>query len=397
MTAKEIGKHIGKSSQNVSYVGRKLGLIKQVHAEWTDNEIAFLKNNYIEMTSKEISEHVNHSIDAINTMRDRLGLVRNSNWSNNDIQFLKDNYNVMSYENIAKKLGRTFEAINAKCFDLGLFKTTPWTNDEKQYILNNYQELSYTKIAREIGRSNDAVQLKAKKMGLKKYPYTCDYHYFDSIDTEDKAYWLGFLTADGWISHNDDFNAGVTGIELQYSDIDHLRKFNKSIGGNYKITDRWRACNLSDPDKKNHMCMIRIFSLTMYHSLCNIGFTNNKSFDGKIPNLRSDLIRHFLRGYFDGNGCFSFTNKSFSIGFVTASKNICDGIIDILNNLDIKTSDYEYTTEYGTYMYRPEISSNSDKIKLLDYMYQDCSIYLDRKYNKYLKTVNRYKHLRLAC
>lgn len=93
--------------------------------------------------------------------------------------------------------------------------------------------MSTSDIAITLKRTTSAVKIKARKLGLSKYPYTCDYNYFDKIDSEEKAYWLGFIFADGYISVNENSNSGCVGIDLCLSDIDHLKKFNKSINGNY--------------------------------------------------------------------------------------------------------------------------------------------------------------------
>ena len=389
MTIKQIASNLNKKESSIYNVVRKLGLIKQEHNKWTDEEVNFLKANYANMTSEEISHYIQHSVDAINTMRDKLNLIRNKNWSNEDIQFLKDNFESTLFSELSQILGRTENAIRAKCFELNLFKNSPWTDDEINFVKNYYMEMKTSDISKILNRTNSAIELKASRLGLKKYPYICDYHYFDEIDTEEKAYWLGFLTADGWINKNDKNNAGVTGIELQYGDINHLRKFNKSIGGNYQITDRWRTCSLSKyKDKKNHTCTIRIFSLIMYNSLVDKGFTNNKSFDYHVPNLRQDLIRHYIRGYFDGDGCFTFTNKTFHINFITASKMLNDDISRILNLEKFNFIENSYINDFNTTMYKIDIYRNNDRLKFLDWIYQDCNIYLDRKYKKYLKVKN---------
>lgn len=393
-TIAQIAESLNKKESSIYHVARKLGLSKQKHSKWTDDEIKFLKDNYINMTSSEIARHIDHSVDAINTMRDRLNLVRFSKWSEEDIQYLKDNYETTLFSELSKVLKRSESAIRAKCFELNLFKNTPWTDEESAFVKENYREMKTSEISQLLNRTMSAIELKASRMGLKKYPYTCDYHYFDVIDTEEKAYWLGFLTADGWINKNEESNAGVTGIELQYGDIKHLKKFNKSIGGNYQITDRWKPCPISSRDKtkKNHMCVIRIFSLTMYDSLTKKGFTNNKTYDCHIPVLRQDLLRHYLRGYFDGDGCLSFTGKSLHVNFATASKILNNDLIQILKSQEISYTERTYITEFNTTMYRVDIYKNRDRIKFLNWIYKDCNIYLDRKYQKYQKIINHYNN-----
>lgn len=393
-TVSEIANYLGKKSSSVYNVIYKLGILKQPHNKWTEDEINFLKNNYIDMTSEEISKQINHTVDAINTMRDKLGLVRNPNWTSDEIDFLVRNFDKMSHNEIGKHLGKTQSAITAKCFDLNLYKKEkPWEQWELDFVKNNYMEMSKREISEILNRSTDAIQVKANRMGLKKSLYFCDYHYFDTIDTEEKAYWLGFLTADGWISKSTKTGAGVVGIELQYNDIEHLRKFNKSISGNYQITDRWRPCLIStkDKNKQNHSCVIRVFSLKMYESLEKNGFTNNKSYDFSMPKIQNDLIRHYIRGYFDGDGTLCFTNQSFHVGFTTGSKKLNDSIADILKFENFHISESNYINSCDTMMYKIEINRVHDKINFLDWIYEDCNIYLDRKYKKYLKIKKTYE------
>ena len=393
-TLNGIARKLNKKPSSIYNVICKLGIVKQKHNKWTKEEIDFLKNNYLNMTSEEIAKCIEHSIDAINTMRDRLGLVRHPNWTVDETEFLINNYEKMSHSDIGKALGKTQSAVNAKCFDLNLYKKEkPWEDWELEFVKNNYMEMSKSEISEVLNRSNNAIQVRANRMGLKKSPYFCNYHYFDEIDTEEKAYWLGFLTADGWISKSSKTGSCVTGIELQYGDIGHLKKFNKSICGNYQITDRWKPCLISTKDstKKHHTCAIRVFSLLMYNSLCRLGFSNNKSYDFHIPEIREDLIRHYIRGYFDGDGCFTFTNKSFHINFITASKALNDDIVKILRLNNFNIIENSYVNNFGTIMYKPDICRLQDKIIFLDWIYADSNIYLDRKYKKYLKVKNTYE------
>lgn len=321
-------------------------------------------------------------------------MITNKRYTQEELEYIKNNFKNMTCKEIGEALGRTEQSVRAKCFDLNLHKKeAPWTDDEIDFIKQNYMEMKTSDICRVLQRSKSAVELKASRLGLKKYPYTCDYNYFDNIDTEDKAYWLGFLSADGWTSKNEKSNAGATGIDLQYEDINHLKKFNKCIKGNYKITDKWKECNISTKDKikKHHICSIRIFSLTMHESLVNKGFTKNKSYEFKIPDIDKSLIRHFIRGYFDGDGCFTFTNKTFHISFITASKFLSDDIVDILKSQGLNATVESYVNSCDTTMYRPTMYKNDDKIKFLDWIYEDCKTYLDRKYKKYLKVKKHYE------
>lgn len=391
MTVKDIAAVLKKRPSSVYNAINKLGLRKQKHTKWSDADIEFLKLHYADMTSLEMSRYIPHTIAAINTMRDHLQLSCCKKWTKEEISYLKNNFENTLFSEIAKTLDRTEGAIRAKCFDLKLFKKTPWTEEDSLFLKENYMEMKTSDISKILNRTSDAVEIKARKMGLKKSPYTCNYRFFEEINTEEKAYWLGFLGADGWISRNEESNSCVTGMDLQYKDLEHLKKFNKSINGNYKITDRWRTCSLSkDPDKKNHLCTIRVYSTIMYNSLTNLGFTNDKSYSSHIPNIPSNLLRHYIRGYFDGDGCFTFTNKSFHVDFITASQQLNNDLVKILDSLNLHYSDTNYISEFGTKTYRIYINRIEDKICFLNWIYEDSNIYLDRKYKKYQKVKNHY-------
>lgn len=316
-------------------------------------------------------------------------------WTNEEIEFLKNNFATMMHKDIAIALGRTEGAIRAKCFDLNLYKKEyPWTQEELDYLLNNYKTKTYREIGVELGRSLDAVRSKAALLNLNKERYHCDYDYFKVIDTEEKAYWLGFIFADGWTYLSRSTEAGCLGIELQKGDVGHLRKFNKSIHGNYKITFRTRE-NTTDVAPGIHdMCAIRIFSREMTDDLIEKGVVPNKSLVKEFPtDIPEDLIRHFIRGYFDGNGCVSagkdkdkrinalhFSFHSGSLNFITSIKNIL-ARYNIFSS-DIAPTVFNEKLGKETCFYFSVYSNYSNSQKFYSFLYDNYSISLDRKFNK---------------
>lgn len=395
-TNKEIAKTLNRSTTSITYVARMNNLIKQPHKDWTDEENKFLEENYTTMTTKELAKALDRTKPSIDSQKQKLGLDKLVKWTKEEEQFLIDNYLSMEHKEIGKVLNKTRGAVTAKCFDMDLVKCENWTQEDIDFLKENYQTISTKELAEILHRSCDGIQIKAERMHLKKFPYTCNYKFFSNIDTEEKAYWLGFLTADGWITKNFKSGSASTGVELQYGDIEHLRKFNKSIDGNYRITDRWRKCNLSSSDKLNHICKLRIYSKIMHDDLVNLGFTYTKSFDCFMPELREDLVRHYMRGYFDGNGCFSVSNNHLSVSVCTASKQIAEDFVNKLNNIGIDMRLYSYINENNVVIYRPGFSKVSEKLKFLDYIYDNCNIYLDRKYKKYLKAKRIYNEPQIS-
>jgi hypothetical protein len=115
-----------------------------------------------------------------------------------------------------------------------------------------------------------------------------DEHYFDIIDSEEKAYWFGFLAADGWIS-----KSKAIGLSLHPKDTEHIKNFSVAVGlgGEYLVNSR------DEP-------YVLFKSVVMWDSLVSKGFTLTKSKDLVIHGdvVPIDLKRHFWRGMIDGDG-----------------------------------------------------------------------------------------------
>lgn len=309
-------------------------------------------------------------------------------WTNEEKEYIRDNYENMSYKDIGAHFGVSDGAIRAICFELQLVKNDRWTEEELEYLRNNYMTETLSNIAEHLNRTQNSVKVKAAKIGLKKSPYHCDYRFFEHIMGEEVSYWYGFIAADGWISKNEASNAGVVGIELSSRDREHLRKFNKSIHGNYKIIDRERKCKISTkPDNVVEMSCIRIFSMEMYKDLVSHGITESKTRDFLFPNFMSDKdMRHFIRGYFDGDGCiYERRNGSMRCDFASVNKAFLLDLKEyILNVLGIVSFVYEDGVGFRLAIYKYD-----DVLKFLKYMYDEASIYLTRKYNKYLSIIKQ--------
>jgi hypothetical protein len=190
--------------------------------------------------------------------------------------------------------------------------------------------------------------------------------YFETINTEDKAYFLGLLFADGnvYTARN------RVQITLVNEDAYILKKFSECIGYSGKMyIDREKYSKLILPSKK--MC----------EDLTKLGCTPNKSLTLQFPTEVPDkLMHHFIRGCFDGDGHVSKRNNTFNINF-TSSKDFMDKFVELLQNLNV-----EYTEAKKRYInhkksaYQVYIRSNSGKV-FFDYIYKESNIYLTRKKN----------------
>jgi len=122
--------------------------------------------------------------------------------------------------------------------------------------------------------------------------YTCNERFFEVIDTEEKAYWLGFLAADGSV---DEKKRSVI-FGLHAKDTDTVCAFRNAISATNPVA--------TYGGEKNRHSKIVIVSEIMVNDLRKHGLIAPLSFGIQWPDLHPDLMRHFLRGYSDGDGTF---------------------------------------------------------------------------------------------
>lgn len=214
--------------------------------------------------------------------------------------------------------------------------------------------------------------------------YTVNQSFFEDIDSEDKAYILGFICADGHI----DTKYKRIVIALQDSDYKILEKIRDAMNSNHPIH---RHIKRKNPyTKANHLvieqCTIAINGKELIEPLVNMGLNNIKTYtlDRKIMNfVPKNLWRHFLRGYLDGDGNITW-GKEYS-----SSKKY---IIQVCGNRDFLEHSYQtfYPSDCSIYKYKTSkqccVWKLTDKRKVLEFLnllYGDATIYLDRKYNTY--------------
>lgn len=206
-------------------------------------------------------------------------------------------------------------------------------------------------------------------------------NYFETIDSEDKAYWLGFLFADGCVTQDHKHLL----VNLAPIDYSHLCLLRDSMESNCQIKYR----------DNNRYISLSLYRKKIVEDLIDKGCIPAKSLilrfpsEDKVPN---DLQRHFIRGYFDGDGCISTRlrvpkNRSNAImecevNFL-GTKHMLENIASIIPIENVRIF------KFGK-IYKFRIQNKKNIIKLMDYLYKDSSIYLKRKFDKYNDNVKNY-------
>lgn len=255
--------------------------------------------------------------------------------------------------------------------------TIAWSEDQMKYIISEYKKgKTLSALGREFGVSYSTIRNLLKRKGVKtegnKHNFPRDEFYFSNIDSKEKAYWLGFLYADGCVHSNSNE------ISITLKDRDHLEKFRKAIKSNNKIGE-------SIDKRFSSMPKIYHFSIKdkqLKSDLIKWGCVPNKSLSlTKIPNIPRDFVSHFIRGYFDGDGSLHWLNgtKNFRISFVGTAP----FLKDIQKELGLSLSLGQNKGNQSKYF---QVAGRKQVPMILDYIYKDSddNIRLTRKYKNYL-------------
>lgn len=253
---------------------------------------------------------------------------------------------------------------------------------DEDLVIEKYNELNSTrKVSKFFGVSYGPIKsiLKSRGINYSQRKNFVNEMYFDSIDSEEKAYWLGFLYADGYIRERK--SGSSLELKLSQLDINHLELFKKTLNSTHKIVlNVSKTYNKHGKECFSNMAHFAIYSNRLVNSIKSQGFHSRKTFTIDKPNIDNQYIRHFLRGFFDGDGCFYIKkdkNCNFlttRYGFTCASTKFKNFIIEELNKNSISVK------SYGDFQLN--VTSYSDCLKLYHYFYNDATIYLKRKKEK---------------
>lgn len=219
-----------------------------------------------------------------------------------------------------------------------------------------------------------------------KQIYSYNEEFFSSIDSEEKAYWLGFILADGCVSIRDKYKKDLS---VGLKDKGHLQKFILSIYGDNKI----RTYSY----KKKEYESISIRCQKLCDDLIQLGVTPRKSMTVKVPIIPENLYRHFWRGVVDGDGSLGiyinkkrYNHKSFAISLV-GNKNIIHGFIEFIRkNIAVILPCYPDRRIFVTK------TTNEKAIKIIKLLYENATMFMDRKYqlaNRMIKEWSQTKNI----
>ena len=300
-------------------------------------------------------------------------------------QYIYDEYflNKKTMKEIANAINAHEEHIRR------IFKENGWKalrgktgyRENPDIIIKMYKNgISSNKIAEElkIGPTTVLRVLKENNVQIRtlheaKSTYYVNEHYFDEIDTPNKAYVLGMLYADG-CNHA---KRNMIKLALQEDDIDILEKIKKELEYTGPI-----AIRKTNKSNKN-TAVIAIYSKIMSNALTKWGCTERKSLTLTFPDFLSPkLMSHFLRGYFDGDGGIRKKGRGCTIT-LTSSCYFIEGLEKYIKRHLKKKYNYIIYTSKNGITQTFTISQKQHCHAFLRYLYRDAEIFLNRKYDIY--------------
>lgn len=220
----------------------------------------------------------------------------------------------------------------------------------------------------------NGVKLKKSRLNMSKLDLNVDY--FNKIDDKRKAYWIGFIAADGYVSKS------KNKLTINVKDKEILEKFKKDICSEHKIVE------VSRLDKRTNKVYteysLQIGNELFVENLCK-WVNENKTDCFNVPDISDNYISYFFAGLFDGDGSIYFRtsgNKQVIHANLISTKEVLDYLQNILyNNWSFQKKKLIKVTENKNNVYKLYIDCSV--IDFLKWIYQDSdkTIYLSRKYN----------------
>ena len=247
-----------------------------------------------------------------------------------------------------------------------------YENNKTQNFIANLFNCSRSAIKTVLTKNNVPLRKKTHK-------YVANYSIFNKIDSEEKAYWLGFIAADGCVYERES-NASLI-INLSSKDYLNLKKFQDFVKTNQEVKIFIQNDGFSN---SSEMCKIVLNSKELVNDLKKVGIVPRKSLILKPPMIKPNFFIPFIRGYFDGDGSIYELKQNQSFGMsIQGTKEMLEWIDEILkfdaasfnkrNNNSVKNNFYI------------RCGGNLKTYRIMKQIYDNASIYLERKFDKFLQ------------
>lgn len=317
------------------------------------------------------------------------------NWSQSAIDDICIKYKSgQSSKTLSKEYGCGYRAIikllknNDVCIRSGRFEKSV-SDDEESMIQALYKQgLSQKSIGDKLGYSQTVIGKYLAKSGckirtIKDYDtrrYSWNENYFDSINTPNKAYWIGWIISDGYV--NEKQNSII--LKLNEKDKEILESLNAEVSSDRPVLHR----KISNGGSRDQV-VLTLNSPHAINIMRSYGLVSPKTFTVKFPDyIPEKFVCHFIRGVWDGDGTCRTISRS--IGNRLSSVNVVgtqDLLLGIKNRFDMLGLFSNIKDENYKNNIRRLIMNRRDQIIILrNYLYPDGDyLYLQRKHDKFFE------------
>lgn len=261
-------------------------------------------------------------------------------------------------------------------------------------VINEYQSgLTSDKVAKKFNISPASVLrfLKNKNIKTREISRSCNDHFFDTLDSEQKLYWFGFIIADGCIKIRKtkhyllEFNLGK-------KDKNHLELFASHINYDGPINEiRVKHSKNNKIYTHLNLCISR---KTVVNALCRLGAIEIKNGDPTpLMQYSNEQIRHILRGFFDGDGSIMINNRNDMMWY------ICGEHRETLEYFMSRCPVVNRHNATKESIYRVQYGGNKIVPKICGWLYNNSTIYLKRKkdiYDNRLGIIQSRPHIKMG-
>lgn len=353
-----------------------------------------LKNDYGTMSIKELEQKYHASYSTIQRVLKYNGHIRPKKenikyiYLNDNLENFKEDWinGILSINELEQKYHCKEATLKAKARDFNIKRKLVKDKIDTELLIKDWNSKDYLsyQLCDKYNICESTLLNILKNNGIKVgdrngRKYYFNEKYFDIINDEHKAYWLGFIYADG--SHN--CKRYSLNICLKKEDDYILKEFYKDINCNREIA------YVTNKQYNREYAYAYVQHPHMSKTLIEKGVPPDKSFKITFPS--DDIVpqiykKDFIRGYFDGDGGISIPNNfsKVSIKFVgnynfinQLNQYLIDNVPCYLGSsfYKVKNSDIYVISKGGRY----KVES------FLNWLYKDSSIHLMRKYNKYIQ------------
>jgi DNA-binding CsgD family transcriptional regulator len=246
------------------------------------------------------------------------GEPREPSWTESEISFLRENYIQVPVADIAAQLGRSYESVRRKASKVGVQRQgwgRSFTPEEDAYLRENFTSSQIGDVAAHLGRHVESIRQRSRALGLvnqstgrrRELAATVRHDYFTQVDTPLKAYLLGLLAADGCVSSS----SNCISLRVSVKDAE-LAEVMRGELSPLALVSRETMAPLPGYVKCREAARFAVTSPQMKADLGRYGVVPRKTFILRWPALlEPHLEAPFILGCFDGDGCLQAAGRPF--------------------------------------------------------------------------------------